>query len=406
MKQCPKSGACGACTFNGVKYSKQLEQKQAYVESLVGCFGPVAPIIGMADPFYYRNKVQSVFGTDSKGNLINGIYREGTHSIIPVSGCMLEDREADAVLASVSAFMKRRSIKAYDEDLHTGFLRHVLIRRAVSTNQTLIVLVTSSFNFRQKDDFISEITSKHPSVKTILIHCNTEQTSMVLSDSEMKILYGCGYITEHLCGLDFRISARSFFQVNPVQTQKLYTIAMRMARFTGSESVIDAYCGTGTIGLIASQFAKEVIGIELNPDAVIDASCNAEINGITNVSFICGDASAKIKEFAREKRKVDVVFLDPPRSGSDERFLASVIKLNPKSVIYISCNPQTLVRDLRYLTKMGNYQVIGFQPVDMFPQTEHVETVVILNNKNPRPKSYVEIGIDAEEYYRIKDGNK
>ena len=378
-KMCPKAGACGGCALNGIKYSKQLEKKQAYVDDLLLPFGPVAPIIGMAEPFFYRNKVQSVFGYGQKGEIVSGIYREGTHKLIPVRDCMIEDQEADAVLATIRDLVKSFSIPPYDEDSHTGAIRHVLIRRAVATDQTLVVLVSGSPTFRPKDAFVREIVRRHPSVKTVLLHINNQDTSMVLTDGPIRTLYGEGFIQDNLCNLSFRISARSFYQVNATQAAKLYTIAMRMARFKGNENVIDAYCGTGTIGLIASSWgAGHVTGIELNPDAVEDAVFNASLNNLQNVSFICADASVEMKKMAKEGAKVDVVFLDPPRSGSDERFLASLIKLSPKTVIYISCNPETLARDLRYLTKMGPYKMIGAQPVDMFPQTPHVETCVLL----------------------------
>jgi 23S rRNA (uracil1939-C5)-methyltransferase len=204
---------------------------------------------------------------------------------------------------------------------------------------------------------------------------------MVLSNGPCKVLYGDGWIQDEMCGLKFRISARSFYQVNATQAARLYTIAMRMARFKGNESIIDAYCGTGTIGLIAASWgAGHVTGIELNPDAVEDAKENARLNGLENVDFICADASSEMKEMAKAGTPVDTVFLDPPRSGSDERFLASLIRLNPRTVVYISCNPETLARDLRYLTKMGPYRMIGAQPVDMFPQTGHVETVVLISH--------------------------
>ena len=382
-KMCPKAGACGACTYNGVKYSKQLERKQELVDSLLRPFGPVAPILGMENPFNYRNKVQSVFGTDSRGNMVSGIYREGTHKLIPVRDCMLEDLEADSVLATIRDLLKSFKVPPYDEDLRTGVIRHVLIRRAVSTNQTLVVLVSGSHTFKPKDAFIRELVSRHPSVKTVLLNINDQKTSMVLSDGPCKVMYGEGWIEDELCGLRFRISAKSFYQVNAVQAARLYTIAMRMARFKGNESVIDAYCGTGTIGLIAASWgAGNVTGIELNPSAVEDAKANAELNGITNATFICGDASSELKRMAKEGRTADVVFLDPPRSGSDERFLASVIKLSPKTVIYISCNPETLARDLRYITKMGPYRMVGAQPVDMFPQTAHCETVALLSRED------------------------
>ena len=379
---CPKAGACGGCAYNGVRYSKQLERKQDLVESLLLPFGPVAPIIGMENPFFYRNKVQSVFGTDARGNLVSGIYREGTHKLIPVRGCMLEDAEADAVLATILELLKSFRVPAFDEDTGSGVIRHVLIRRAVATDRTLVVLVSGSRTFRPKEAFIRDLVKKHPSVKTVLLNINDRKTSMVLSDGPCTVLYGEGWIEDVLCGLRFRISAKSFYQVNASQAARLYTIAMRMARFKGNESVIDAYCGTGTIGLVATSWgAGHVTGIELNSSAVEDAVENARINGIENATFICADASAELKKMAKEGARADVVFLDPPRSGSDERFLASLIKLAPETVIYISCNPETLARDLRYLTKMGPYRMVGAQPVDMFPQTSHIETCVLLGKQ-------------------------
>ena len=380
-RMCPKAGACGACNYNGIKYSKQLDKKQEFVDSLLLPFGPVAPIIGMEYPFFYRNKVQAVFGYNSKGEVVSGIYREGTHKLIPVRDCMIEDKEADSVLATIRDLVKRFGITPYDEDLQTGAIRHVLIRRAVATDQTLVVIVSGSHTFRPKDAFVREIVKKHPSVRTVLLHINDQKTSMVLSDGPCKVLYGDGWIQDEMCGLKFRISARSFYQVNAIQATRLYTIAMRMARFKGNESVIDAYCGTGTIGLIASSWgAGHVTGIELNPDAVEDAKENARLNGLESVDFICADASSHMKEMAKSGVTADTVFLDPPRSGSDERFLASLIRLNPKTVVYISCNPETLARDLRYLTKMGPYRMVGAQPVDMFPQTGHVEAVCLLTH--------------------------
>lgn len=383
-KQCPRAGACGACQLNGVKYSTQLARKQAFVEEQLGCFGSVAPIIGMENPFHYRNKVQSVFGLNSKGELINGIYRLGTHKLIPIRDCMIEDEEADSILETIRQLAKERGIEPYDEDLGTGVLRHVLIRRAVSTNQTLVVLVSGCPRFRPKDSFALEIARRHPSVKGVLLHLNDEKTSMVLSSNPCKLIWGQGWIEDELCGLRFRISAKSFYQVNPTQAARLYTIAMRMARLSQTDVVVDAYCGTGTIGLIASKWgAGRVLGIELNPSAVEDAHENAALNGIENASFVCGDASEVLKAMSKGSLEgydstADVVFLDPPRSGSDERFLSSVIRLAPKTIVYISCNAQTLARDLRYLTTMGPYRMYGAQPVDMFPQTTHVETVALL----------------------------
>ncbi|MCF0238768.1 MAG: 23S rRNA (uracil(1939)-C(5))-methyltransferase RlmD, partial [Sphaerochaetaceae bacterium] len=381
-KQCPKAGSCGACHYNGVKYSKQLKEKEEIVKSLIGSFGPVAPIVGMENPFYYRNKVQAVFGIGPKGDVIKGIYRLGTHKLIPIKDCMLEDQEADSVLETVKNLVKRYGLSIYDEDLRAGFLRHVLVKRAFATNQTMVVLVTGHSSFPQHKSFIRDLVLSHQSIRTVLLNVNNEKTSMVLSENPCKVLYGDGYIEEELCNLKFRISAKSFFQVNPTQARKLYNIAIRMAKLTGQEEVIDAYCGTGTIGLIAAaNGAKNVIGIELNPQAVEDAKENALLNNINNASFVCGDSSDVLKEMAKAKKLVDVVFLDPPRSGSDEKFLASVIKLSPKTIVYVSCNPVTLARDLRYLTSFGPYYMYGAQPVDMFPQTDSIETVVLLRDK-------------------------
>ena len=411
-KQCPRAGACGACQLNGVKYSTQLARKQDFVESLLSCYGPVAPIIGMENPFHYRNKVQSVFGVNAKGEVVNGIYRLGTHKLIPIRDCMIEDEEADAILETIKALVKARGIEPYDEDRQVGAIRHVLIRRAVATDQSLVVIVSGSPKFRPKESFAHEIARRHPSVKGVLLNVNTEKTSMVLSEAPCKLIWGQGWIEDELCGLRFRISAKSFYQVNATQAAKLYTIAMRMAmgrggHFTGHETVLDAYCGTGTIGLIAASCGVgRVIGIELNESAVADAVENATLNGLSNATFLCGDASAVLKSMAKghvwlsrgasesgsalvgmdpetpadytQISNVDVLFLDPPRSGSDERFLSSVIKLSPQTVVYISCNPQTLARDLRYLTTFGPYRMVGAQPVDMFPQTDSIETVVLL----------------------------
>ena len=379
-KQCAKAGSCGGCCFNGVKYSVQLAKKQEYIQSLLGKFAPVAPIYSMVDPFYYRNKIQSVFGVNSKNQVICGIYRPGTHKLIDINGCMIENKNADKVLKSIKQLVKKFNISIYDEDAHTGFLRHVLIKIAVATNQIMVVFVTSSYDFRQGRSFIKQLVDLHPEIRSVLINKNDEDTSMVLSTQPVEILYGDGYIEDILCGLKFRISAKSFYQVNPAQAEKLFKTAMKMARFKGNEKVIDAYCGTGTIGLIAAKYgAGRVVGIELNPDAVNDAKTNAQINGIENADFICGDASQVLKNLAANKESADIVFLDPPRAGSDERFLSSVIKLNPKTIIYISCNPLTLERDLRYMYKFSTYSVAGIQPVDMFPQTAHTEVVVLMS---------------------------
>ncbi len=360
-------------------YPIQLEYKEELVEDILGQFGPIAPIIGMDDPTHYRHKVQAVFGYDWNRKVISGNYREGTHHIIPVIECLVEHPTADAILATIRSLMNRFRIEPYDEDAQTGYIRHVLIKISRFTKEAMVVLVCGQWPIPNKNDFISILRQRHPEITTISLNMNNEKTSMVLSEIPEKRLYGKGFIEEKVCGLTFRVSAKSFFQINPGQAEILYTIAMRMAKLTAGDSVIDAYCGTGTIALIAASMGvKQVLGIESNPDAVEDAVRNAKANNLDNAEFICADASVYIKEMAKEKQSCDVLFLDPPRSGSDERFLAAALKMAARKIIYISCNPDTLERDLRYVERFGPYRVRGIQPVDMFPHTRHVECVVLL----------------------------
>lgn len=376
---CPYIGQCGGCS-SLKPYDAQLEEKQNLIDDLLSYYGKVWPIIGAEKPYYYRNKANWEYSCDRQGKQFDGIYMADSHYIIPVGSCMLHDKCAQSIINDVTAYFKAENIPFYNEDSKDGFLRHVLIRHSVLTNQSMVCLVTGYWKFPHKDSFITYLTSKHPDVVTIIQNRNKEKTSMIFSDEEDRILFGNGYIEDYMCNLKFRISSRSFAQVNPYQASELYSVAMDMADFRGTEKVIDAYCGTGTIGLIASaNGAKSVIGIESNQAAVNDAIENARLNNISNASFICADASEYLKQMASKKQFADVVFLDPPRNGTDERFLSSVFKLNPKKIIYISCNPYTLNRDLRYVVHFSDYKVRAIQPVDMFPQTSHVETVVLMS---------------------------
>lgn len=378
--KCPLARTCGACQLMDYSYPNQLEMKMRYVDELLGQLGPIAPIQGMDDPTLYRTKVQATFGYDWKGSLVSGIYQEGTHLLVPIRSCMVQHPLADEILKSIRNLATRFQITAYDEDEGYGHLRHVLIKISRKTGEAIVVLVCGQWPIPSSDNFIAALKQKHPEITTIALNMNREHTSMVLSEIPIKVLWGKGYIEEELCSLTFRISPSSFFQVNVEQAQVLYSLAMRMARIGKEDVVIDAYCGTGTIALIAAkEGARYVLGIESNEQAVEDAKLNAERNNLTNAEFICADASVELKEMAKAKRVCDVLFLDPPRSGSDERFLAAAIKLAPKRIVYISCNPRTLDRDLRYLLRFSDYQVRGIQPVDMFPHTEHVETVVLMS---------------------------
>lgn len=373
---CPLYHKCGGCQLQNMTYSRQLQWKQAKVEKLLDKFHKVSPIIGMKNPYHYRNKVQAAFGTDRKGKIISGVYQSSTHCIVPVNSCMIEDKKADSIIVTIRSLLASFKLQPYDEITRRGFLRHVLVKRGFTSGQTMVVLVAGSTVFPAKK-FVTALLEKHPEITTVLLNVNNRFTSLVLGDSE-KVLYGSGTIEDTLCGCVFRISAKSFYQINPVQTEVLYGKAMELAQLTGKETVIDAYCGIGTIGLIASRQAGNVIGVELNKDAVHDAIANAKRNQIKNVYFYCADAGDFMREMAQEKETADVVFMDPPRAGSDETFLSSLVTLAPNRIVYISCNPETQERDLLYLTKHG-YRVQVVQPVDMFPHTNHVECVVLMS---------------------------
>lgn len=357
-------------------YPEQLKFKQAKVGKLLSGFHRVLPIIGMDEPFHYRNKVQAAFGRTRGGEIISGVYQSSTHNIVKTDSCLIEDKVADEIILTIRRLIKSFKLTVYDERAGRGFLRHVLVKRGFTTNEIMVVLVTGTSAFPSKNDFIKVLLKEHPHITTIVQNVNNKFTSMVLGERE-TVLYGKGYIEDILCGCRFRISPKSFYQINPVQTEVLYGKAVEFAGLTGKERVIDAYCGIGTIGIVASKGAGEVIGCELNADAVRDAKVNAKINNIDNISFICADAGEFMLSMKEQNEKCDVLFMDPPRAGSDKKFLSSAVYLAPEKIVYISCNPETQQRDLYYLTKNG-YKVKKIQPVDMFPYTAHVETVVLL----------------------------
>ncbi|WP_347036828.1 23S rRNA (uracil(1939)-C(5))-methyltransferase RlmD [Blautia obeum] len=390
---CPVHGKCGGCQLLDMPYEKQLKQKQKQVNKLLKPYCNTEKIIGMENPFHYRNKVHAVFGHRKDGTVISGIYQQGTHFIVPVDECLIEDKRADAIIRDIRDLLKSFKIKTYNEDTGYGLFRHVLVRTGHHSGQVMVVLVLGSPILPSKNNFVKALRKLHPEITTIILNVNNQKTSMILGEKE-TVLYGKGYIEDELCGHIFRISSKSFYQVNTAQTEKLYTKAIELAGLTGKERVIDAYCGIGTIGLIASDKAKEVISVELNPDAVKDAIVNAKRNGIKNVHFYQNDAGVFMRQMADEGESADVVFMDPPRSGSDEKFLSSVVTLNPKRVVYVSCDPTTLARDLKYLTKHG-YSAVTVVPVDMFPATEHVETVCLLSKLNA--KQHIEVDIHMDE---------
>ncbi len=379
-KRCPLAKKCGGCQLQNMDYPRQLKFKQAQVEKLLGKFGRVGKIIGMENPYHYRHKVQAAFGTTRGGKIVSGVYQSSSHRIVNVDSCMIEDEKADEIIVTIRNLLPKFKFRPYNEDTGSGFLRHVLIRKGYNSGEILVVLVTASAVFPSKNNFVGALLKAHPEITTVVQNINSKHTNLVLGDTN-KVLYGNGYIEDSLCGCTFRISPQSFYQINPAQTEKLYSLAVEYAGLTGKERVIDAYCGTGTIGIIASKTAGEVIGAELNASAVRDAKSNAVRNNADNIRFICADAGEFMREMAAAGEKADVVFMDPPRAGSDKRFLSSVVTLAPEKVVYISCNPETLERDLRYLTRNG-YEVTKIRPVDQFPFTLHTEVVVQLMRKH------------------------
>ncbi|MDD5937139.1 MAG: 23S rRNA (uracil(1939)-C(5))-methyltransferase RlmD, partial [Clostridiales bacterium] len=321
--ECKIFKKCGACQHLDKSYEAQLKIKQKQVETLLKSHCKVNPIIGMENPYHYRNKVHSVFSRDQRGNIISGVYKEGTHHVVPVETCLIEDQKADEIIGTIRGLLKSFKIKTYDEDTGFGLLRYVLVKRGFTSNEIMVVLVIGSPVFPSKNNFVKALREKHPEITTVIVNVNNRSDSMILGNNETTI-YGKGYIEDTLCGNVFRISSKSFYQVNPVQTEVLYQKAIDSAKLTGKETVIDAYCGIGTIGLVAAKHAKEVIGVELNKDAYKDAIANAKRNEINNVRFFNADASEFMIKLAQQKQNVDVVLMDPPRSGSTEVFIDAV----------------------------------------------------------------------------------
>ncbi len=373
---CKYSKKCGACKYQGTEYAKQLQIKQQIIDGLMKKYCKPETIIGMDIPYNYRNKVHAVFGKGRNADVISGIYTKGTHDIVAIDYCQIEDYRADMIMKTIRRLAKEFKIKIFDEDTGYGFLRHVLIRTGSKTGEVMVVLVVASPVFPSKNNFVAELRKEHPFITTVVVNVNSKKTTMVLGEKE-STAYGMGFIYDNLCGYRFKISPRSFYQINSLQTEKLYTKAIEMADFKGNERVIDAYCGIGTIGIIMSKKVKNVIGVELNKDAVKDAIVNAKINKVENVRFVQEDAGKYMVKEAARGEGVDVVVMDPPRSGSDEKFLSSLCRLAPKKVVYISCGPETMVRDIKYLINKG-YKVTKAQPVDMFPHTSHIECITLL----------------------------
>lgn len=379
---CPIYYQCGGCKLLHIKYEEQLNMKTELVKKLFADhFGKGALVnkcLGMTKPCNYRNKNQVVFGNHPKEKLITGFYAENSHKIIPFKTCYVQDEISDKIVGIIKNILIKMHINAYDEDRKRGLVRHVMVKRSFKTKETMVVIVTSEDNFPGRSNFVKAVIAQCKEVTTIVQNINSRSTSAVLGNKE-NILYGKGYIIDELCGKKFKISSKSFYQINPYQTEVLYNSALNNAALKPNETILDAYSGVGTIGLIASSKVKKVLSVEIEKSATIDAQFNAKINNIKNVSFFNDDASNFIVNLANRKEHMDAIVMDPPRSGSDERFLKAVLKLMPEKIIYISCNPLTQVNDLKHL--VDKYEIKYIQPVDMFPHTAHIENIVILNRK-------------------------
>ena len=402
-----KAKKCGGCPMLGLDYAEQLKQKEAAVRKLVGKYGPVAPIRGAENPCHYRNKVISTFAAGPGGKLVSGIYAAGTHKVLPVESCLLQDEVLDTVMQAVRAAASTCRYQPYNEDKGTGLLRHCLLRRGVVSGQVMVVLVTAQPVLPGAKNFVrallAEAEKRHVPVTTVVQNYNPRRTSVVLGEEE-KVLYGKGFILDTLCGKTYALSPRSFYQINHDQTEVLYGLAVEAARLTGKEVVLDAYCGIGTIGLTASGRAKQVVGVELNRGAVRDAIGNARHNDVKNARFFAADATQWITEAAAAGQRADVIFMDPPREGSTPQFIESVARMAPKRVVYVSCNPETMARDLALLTAKG-YRAEGFTPVDLFPQTAHCETVVLLSKGEVDSKKIrVEFSLEDMDMSEFQDG--
>ena len=399
---CPVHKKCGGCQYQGMAYKKQLSLKQRQANMLLGKFGTVLPIIGMKNPLHYRNKVHAVFAFE-KGKAIAGTYQEGTHKVVPVESCLIDDEKSDAIIQTIRELLRSFKIKTYNEDSGYGLLRHVLIRRGFTSGEIMVVLVASSPVFPSKNNFVKALRKEHPEITTVILNVNDQNTSMVLGERNIT-LYGKGYIVDTLCGHTFAISPSAFYQVNPVQTEILYQTAMDYAGLTGKETVVDAYCGIGTITLCLAKAAKRVIGAEIVPPAIRDAKENAVRNGIENAEFFCGDAADIAARLEAEGLRPDVVTVDPPRKGLAPEVVASVAAMRPEKVVYVSCDPATLGRDVKLFGQLG-YQAVRAAAVDMFPGTAHVETVVLLSKGEVDSKKIrVEFSLEDMDMSEFQDG--
>ena len=367
---------CGGCQLTNMTYEEQLSHKMKYLISKLGRFCRIDEIIGMENSLHYRNKMQAAFSTDSRGNAVSGVWQSSARRVTKTDNCLIEDETSLWIVRAARNMLKEYKIAVYNDRNGKGVLRHIMVRRAHKTGEIMVVIVTSGERLPRGVEFATELVRRFPQIHTVIHYVNDTDTPLWLS-KQHEVLYGDGYIEDVLCGKRFKISPKSFYQVNSVQTEILYSKAIEFAGLSGKETIIDAYCGIGTIGIIASDSAGQVIGIETEPAAVNNAAENAKLNNVSNYKVYKGDAGKIMTQLVSKGKRADVVFADPPRAGCTKEFLSSVVDCKLGKLVYISCNPDTLARDAAFLVKNG-YKVVKVQPVDLFPHTNHVETVCLL----------------------------
>ena len=413
---CPLARRCGGCQIQEMDYKRQLEFKEDKVRGNLLRIGEVPetlldqitePIIGMDEPFHYRNKAQFPIGTDKEGNIIAGFYAGRTHSIISNTDCALGVPVNQEILEKILDYMKEYQVSAYNEETHTGLVRHVLLRYGFTSHEIMVCPVINGTKLPHAEALVESLR-QIPGMTSITFSVNKEKTNVIMGN-EIRLLWGQTYITDSIGNVEYQISPLSFYQVNPVQTEKLYGQALEYAGLTGEETVWDLYCGIGTISLFLAQKAKQVYGVEIVPQAIEDAKNNAKINGIDNAEFYVGKAEEVLPEYYDryqrehngEHAHADVIVVDPPRKGCEESLLRTMVDMKPERIVYVSCDSATLARDVKFLRANG-YELQKVRAVDQFPHTVHTEAVCLLSNR--KPDTIVKRSVNMEDYYRIING--
>ena len=377
---CETYKRCGGCDLRHIKYEETLRMKQNAVQSLVNKTleneVKVEETLGMENPYNYRNKAQYPVGLDKEGKPIIGVFANRTHEIIPIKECLIQNKKSENLAKFVLEFIKKNNISVYNEKTTKGLVRHIVTKIGIKTNEIMCIIVINGRNIPKEKELVSEILKAFPEVKTIVKNINTKNTNVIMGKENIN-LYGDGYIKDKLGDFVFKISPLSFYQVNPIQAEKLYNIAVKGAEISKDDVVFDLYCGIGTISLFMAKYAKKVYGIEIVEDAIKDAKENSKLNNIKNSEFIAGDVEIVLDDLINKKKIIpDIIMVDPPRKGLDNKSINNILKISPKKVVYVSCNPATLVRDLKSLEE--KYEIKTIKPVDMFPFSKHIECVSVI----------------------------